>query len=87
MTNKEPIVFAVGDKVRHRASKEVGIVIHCYSRCKIHPYPRIEMGIPADCFFGENCVYENNGNYDISLDFGITEKNIPWILLEKVDEK
>lgn len=56
--------FKIGDKVKHRASGQIGIIIHAYETCKTHQH-NVECSL-----LGKNsCVMENTGYYEISISF------------------
>jgi hypothetical protein len=74
-------MFKQGDKVRHRASGEIGIITVVVEACFKHNHLHHMNGYSNDCYM------EKSDCYDVSLGFDNNVKYVSGYLLELVDEE
>ena len=70
-------LFAVGDLVRHKASKSVAVVVHVWDRC-VSP----DHATGFHCVARGNCERQQIDKYDLSYDFGKMIEGVNGCLLE-----
>jgi len=76
--------FQIGDRVKHRGSGEVGIIIGISTTCVFHT-PRHPLDFCSMRTDKEKCDFQPNGYYDLSIGFEKEIKFIDGNLLEKAE--
>lgn len=78
LSTKDPHVFKLGDRVRHRESGEAGIIARVAQKC-VNPKHRIAF---AHALAPGDCELEPIGRYDITTGFDKTLEDVPGEVLE-----
>ena len=80
--------FEIGDVVRHKASKQMGVVLRT-NKFYLDTSPTanaIRLGKPTHDWPEHVLTAEYSGNVDIAIDFGIVH-TVADVILEKVGDK